>query len=99
MAPIVVVDTQIDVTTELSTSGGATGTVTAINGIWTVDADTSGLSGRAVDNIIGEFPLAGGPGLFVAMSDGSYTCSGDTLTVTTRDPVEQRDIPVSLDRR
>jgi hypothetical protein len=99
MAPIVAVDSQIDVTTEMSTSGGATGTVTAISGTWTVDADTSGLSGRAVDNIIGEFPLAGGPGLFVAMSDGSYTCSGDTLTVTTRDPVEQRDIPVSLDRR
>jgi hypothetical protein len=57
------------------------------------------MEGYSIDNIIGRFPLQGGPGLFVMMLDGSYSCGGATLTYTTIDPVENTSVTVVMQGR
>ncbi|MCB9867492.1 MAG: hypothetical protein H6816_12780 [Phycisphaerales bacterium] len=100
MQPITAVDSQIGVVTEQYTRGTATGHVAASDGHWEVnDRDITQLDGFAIDNIIGEFPLAGGPGLFVALGDGGYTCSGSLLSYTTSDPVTDDTISVTLHKQ
>jgi hypothetical protein len=99
MEPVVVVDEQIDVTTEMYSRGTATGQVSASGGTWEVTSDTSRMEGYSIDNIIGRFPLEGGPGLFVMLLDGGYTCSGNTLTFTTIDPVENTPVTIGMQRR
>ena len=86
MEPIVIVDEQIDVTTEMYSRGTATAQFSASDGNWEVTSDTSGMEGYSIDNIIGRFPLQGGPGLFVMLLDGGYSCGGDTLTLHNARP-------------
>jgi hypothetical protein len=100
MQPIATYDEQIDLTTELYSRGTATGRVAAGNGTWSVtENDFSNLEGFAINNIIGEYPLSGGPGLFVLISDGTYTCSSSTLNYITIDPVEEKPITVTLHKQ
>jgi hypothetical protein len=94
MAPVIVVDDLIDVTTEHHTAGSATGTVQAGGGTWQTEVDTSGMDAFSVDNILGTIEQTGGPGLFVGVLDATYTCSGGTLTLMTQDPVE--NVPVMV---
>jgi hypothetical protein len=94
MAPVIVVDDIIDVTTEHHTAGSATGTVQAGGGTWQTEVDTSGMDAFSVDNILGTIEQTGGPGLFVGVLDATYTCSGGTLTLMTQDPVE--NVPVMV---
>jgi hypothetical protein len=97
MQPITIEDEQIDVTTEMYSQGTASGRIAASGGTWDVsETDTSELEGFAIDSIIGEYPLAGGPGLFVLLGDGNYSCSGGTLTYTTLDPVENAPITITF---
>jgi hypothetical protein len=97
MQPITIFDEQIDVTTELYSRGSASGRISATGGTWNVtQADTSQMEGFSIDNILGEFPLAGGPGLFVLLQDGQFTCSGSLLTYMTTDPVEDSPITITF---
>jgi hypothetical protein len=98
MQPSVSHNEQIDVTTAISTSGSATGHATAQNGTWDiVDVDTAGMSGRMTDTLLRrDRPVAGGPGLFVMVRDGTYTCGPGTVTYTSIDPVENQPVPITL---
>jgi hypothetical protein len=53
-----------------------------------------GVTAWSEDNIIGRYQLQGGPGLFVLVQDGSYTCKGGLLSYTTSDPVDGGSITV-----
>jgi hypothetical protein len=98
MEPIVIIDTQVGATTELHTTGSATGQASALNGSWEVTADTTGMTGVTVHSILGEFPVEGGPGLFVGMLDGLYSCAGASISFSAPHPVEPVDVVVTLHR-
>ncbi len=100
MQPITIFDDQIKVTTELYSRGTASGRISTVGGSWQVsDTDTSAIEGFAIDSIVGEYPLAGGPGLFVLLGGGSYTCSANRLTYMTTDPVDGSAISMTLHKR
>jgi hypothetical protein len=98
MEPVVSHNEQINVTTALSSSGSATGHVTAQNGTWdTIDLDTAGLQGRMTDTLLrADRPIAGGPGLFVMLRDGTYRCGPGTIEFSSIDPVENQPVPITL---
>jgi hypothetical protein len=99
MEPIVQTDDQIGVTRELRTSGVGTGQVVTAGGSWSVaDLDVSAAPAVLVDPIAGEIELPGGPGLYVGMAPGTYTCSGDVIEYVTPDPIEGGPIEVTLRR-
>ncbi|MCB9849954.1 MAG: hypothetical protein H6817_04540 [Phycisphaerales bacterium] len=100
MQPITVSDDQIGVTTEMYSRGTASGRVATTGSTWTVsNTNLASLEGFAIDNILGQYALAGGPGLFVLLEDGTYSCSGSTLTYNTIDPVEGTTITVTLHKQ
>jgi hypothetical protein len=98
MEPVVSHDEQIDVTTALSTSGSATGHVAAQNGTWDIiDLDKSTMQGRMTDTLRrADRPIAGGPGLYVMIGDGTYRCGPGTIQYSSIDPVENKPVPITL---
>ena len=100
MQPLTSVDSQIDVVTNQYSRGTATGRIETSDGDWTVsETNTSAMTGFMIDNILGQIPLVGGPGLFVLLAEGGYTCGGDLLSYSTTDPVEGTTISISLHRQ
>lgn len=100
MQPLTSFDDQIDVTREQYTRGSASAQIATSNGVWEVsEVDTSSMDGYMIDNILGEIPLVGGPGLFVLMADGTYTCAGGLLTYTTIDPVQEQSFTITFHRQ
>jgi hypothetical protein len=80
--------------------GKATADVEANDGDWKVSGDDlDGMEGWAEDRVVGTYPLEKGPGLFVLLSNGSYTCSGDLLSYSTEDPVEGSTISVVMHKK
>jgi hypothetical protein len=99
MDPVVQTDDQIDITRELRASGVGTGRVVTSGGSWSVaDLDVSAAPAVLVDPIAGEIALPGGPGLYVGMAPGTYTCSDDVIEYVTPDPIEGGPIEVTLRR-
>ena len=98
MQPVTEHDEQIDVTISSYSDGETEGFVKAKNGTWDVTGDFNGVEAWREDKILGRTKLVGGPGLFVAAMDGSYTCSSNLLSYSTTDPVEQATVSVLLER-
>jgi hypothetical protein len=100
MQPITTNDEQISVVTELYSRGSATAQIAAGDGSWDVsEIDLTQLDAYGIDNIQGQYSLVGGPGLFVLLGDGAYTCSGNLLSYSSADPVTDATISVTLHKQ
>jgi hypothetical protein len=97
MEPSVSHDEQIGVTTAISSSGAATGQVTAKDGTWDMtQADTGGVTGRLSDTVLGDRPIPGGPGVYVMIGDGQYSCGSGSITYSSENPAEHSTVTVTL---
>ncbi|HNO80154.1 MAG TPA: hypothetical protein PKN33_19075 [Phycisphaerae bacterium] len=100
MQPITTEDDQIGVVTELYSRGTATAHIAAGDGNWDIsERDITQLDAFAIDNILGQSALVGGPGLFVLLGDGAYTCSGSLLSYSSVDPVTDATVSVTLHKQ